>query len=69
MPRIIHPLHQAEHLERVVLGRNLLLEETAQGSPHHDVVANLGNLSEEEEGEETSNTAETAGEDTAVLCE
>lgn len=31
MPRIIHPLHQAkaEHLERVVLRRNLLLEEAA----------------------------------------
>ena len=67
MPRTIH-LHQAKHLERVVLRRDLLLEEAAQRSPHHDVVANLGNLGEEEEGEETSNAAETAGEDTTVLC-
>ena len=69
MPRIIHPLQQAEHLERVVLRRNLLLEETAQGSPHHDVVANLGDLGEEEQGEETGNAAETGSHGTAVLRE
>jgi hypothetical protein len=69
MPRIIHLLHQTKHLERVVLRRNLLLEEGTQRSPHHDVVANLGDLGEEEQGEETGNAAESAGEDTAVLCE
>ena len=69
MPRIIHLLHQAKHLERVVLRRNLLLEEAAQGSPHHDVVANLGDLGEEEQGEKTGNAAESAGKDTAVFCE
>jgi len=33
----------------------------------HDVVANLGDLGEEEEGEEASYTAE-AGSERAVLC-
>lgn len=70
MPRIIHPfLYRAEHLERVVLRRNLLLEKAAQRGPHHDVVANSRDLGEEEESEETSNTAETGSHGAAVLCE
>lgn len=69
MPRIIHPpLHIAKHLERVVLRRNLLLEEAAQRSPHHDVVANLGDLGEEEEGEEAGNAAESGSQGAAVMC-
>jgi hypothetical protein len=57
------------NLEGVVLGRNLLLEERRQGSLHHDVVTDLGDLSEEEEGEETSDTAEAASKDTTISCQ
>jgi hypothetical protein len=57
------------NLEGVVLGRNLLLEERRQGGLHHDVVTDLGDLSEEEEGEETSDTAEAASKDTTISCQ
>jgi len=43
--------------EELVQDRNLL----------HDVVAHLGDLGEEEEGEETGYTAETGGEATAGM--
>lgn len=69
MPRIIHLLRKAKQLERVVLWRDLLLEETAQRSPHHDVVANLGDLGEEEEGEESGNAAKAGSQGAAALSE
>src|SRR5690242_1363538 len=68
MPRMIHPnCTEAKHLERVVLRRNLLLEEAAQRSPHHNVVANLGDLGEEKEGEEPGNAAKAGSQGAAVL--
>ena len=68
MPSYNTPLYQAERLEWVVLRCDLLLEETSQRSPHHDVVTHLGDLGEKEQGEETSDAAKTAREDTAELC-
>lgn len=66
---MIHPnCTEAKHLERVVLRRNLLLEEAAQRSPHHDVVANLGDLGEEKEGEESGDAAKAGSQGAAVLC-
>lgn len=65
-PSSIASHSKAKHLERVILRRNLLLEEAAQGSPHHDVVADLGDLGEEEQREETSDAAEAGGHGAAV---
>ena len=55
-------------LERVVLWSNLLVE-IATKDRHllHDVVAHARYLGEEEEGEESSNTAEAASKSTAVI--
>lgn len=56
-----------ESSERVILGRYLVGEELVEnGNLLHDVVAYLGYLGEEEEGEEASYTAETGGEDTVL---
>ena len=58
----------AHRLERVVLGRNLLDEVVAEdGHLLHDVLAYAGNLSEEEEREETGNATEACSETAAVL--
>lgn len=69
------PLHppqprpcSATHLKWVVLGCDLDCEELVQdGDLLHDVVADLGDLGEEEEGEEAGYAAEATGEDTAAL--
>ena len=58
---------RVESSERVILGRYLVGEELVEnGNLLHDVVAYLGYLGEEEEGEEAGYTAETGGEDTVL---
>jgi len=57
----------AERSERVILRRYLNRKELVQdGNLLHDVVAHLGHLGEEEEGEESGYTAEAGGEAAAV---
>jgi hypothetical protein len=63
---IVHP-QTNYHLKGVVLWCNLDVEVVAQdGDLLHDVLANLGHLGEEEEGEESSYTTEAAGKGTAA---
>ena len=50
------------HLERIVLGRNLLDKVVAEnGDLDHDVVADAGHLCEEEDGEDAGHGAEPGG--------
>lgn len=58
------------HLKRVVFWRNLDCKVFVENrNPFHDVVAHLGDLGEEEEGEEAGNAAETSGKHTAAICQ
>jgi hypothetical protein len=67
-PFLILPRPDFAHLERVVLWCNLLDEEVSEHrNLLHNVVANLGYLGEEEEGEEASDTTEAASKGTARL--
>jgi hypothetical protein len=62
---IVHP-QTNYHLKGVVLWSNLNVEVVAQHRDLlHNVLANLGNLGEEEQGKESSYTTEAAGKSTA----
>jgi hypothetical protein len=62
----VQPPKPNYHLKGVVLGSDLDVEVvTHHGDLLHDVLANLGYLGEEEEGEESSYTTEAAGKGTA----
>lgn len=65
--RIVHGRSQkSSRSEGVVLRRYLVGKELVQdGYLLHDIIAHLGNLGEEEEGEEAGNTTETGCEDAA----
>ena len=69
-PCILYIPQPSFHLKGVVLWSNLHVEVVSQHrNLLHDVVANLGYLGEEEEGEESSYTSEAAGKGTARICE
>ena len=67
LAQYLEQVREKESSERVILGRYLVGEELVEnGNLLHDVVAYLGDLGEEEEGEEAGYTAETGGEDTVL---
>jgi hypothetical protein len=54
------------HLERIVLRCNLLVQVGTDGCAREDVLADLGNLCEEEQGEDAGDGTEATKEGAAV---
>jgi hypothetical protein len=62
----VHSLQPSNHLKGIVLGSDLDVEVVSEhGDLLHDILAYLGYLGEEEEGEESSYATEAAGKGTA----